>query len=173
MTGTQIDRLMSRQECADLIVRTARAIDRCDETLLRAQFHDEAQDDHGSFKGSIDEFVKWVMPVLHTMERTQHILGQMLIEMDGDGAVSETYFEAHHELMIDGAMQHMIAAGRYLDTFERRGGIWKISKRHAVYDWQSVQPSTDSADRSSPGDIAYGQRGDSDASYAHFSGIRS
>ncbi len=65
-------------------------------------------------------------------------------------------------------MQHMVAAGRYLDSFERRDGIWKISKRHAVYDWQSVTPSSDSFDRKNPGGNAYGQRSRDDASYAHF-----
>ena len=164
----RLEILADRQDCADLIVRTARAIDRCDEALLREQFHPDAHDDHGGFKGSIDEFAKWVMPVLGTMERTQHILGQMLIEVDGDTAASETYFEAHHELMIENVMQHMIAAGRYLDKFERRDGTWKMSSRHAVYDWQSIVPSTDAFDRENPAGNEYGQRGADDASYAHF-----
>ncbi len=81
MGAKRLEILADKQDCADLIARTARAIDRCDEALLRAQFHVDAEDDHGGFQGSIDEFVVWVIPVLQSMERTQHILGQTLIEV--------------------------------------------------------------------------------------------
>lgn len=160
--------LADKQACMELVARTARAIDRCDEKLLREQFHEDAHDDHGSFRGTIDEFVTWVMPVLHSMERTQHFIGQILIEPVGDTASGESYFIASHALMHNGEQQQMTAAGRYLDKFERRDGVWKISSRHAVYDWNSSVPCTDAWDRASPGDMVFGKRGDADASYDHF-----
>lgn len=167
--------LADKQACIDLVSRTARAIDRCDEELLRAQFHEDAHDDHGSFRGSIDEFVKWVMPVLHSMERTQHFIGQILVEVDGDCASGESYFIANHALSQDGEGRQMVAAGRYLDKFERRDGVWKISSRHAVYDWNSNVPGSDAWNRAgemaendlSSGSMAFGQRGHGDASYDH------
>src|SRR5690554_5256142 len=140
--------LADKQACMELVARSARSIDRCDEKLLREQFHEDAHDDHGSFRGSIDEFVKWVMPVLHSMDHTQHFIGQILVELDGDSASSESYFIAHHALKQEGEDRQMVAAGRYLDKFERRDGVWKISSRHAVYDWNRNGPTSDEWNRS-------------------------
>ena len=30
-----------------------------------------------------------------------------------------------------------------LDSLEKRDGIWAITHRHAVYDWNRLDPSTD------------------------------
>ncbi|MEO9599882.1 nuclear transport factor 2 family protein [Parasphingorhabdus sp.] len=168
MNMLSLEILAAKQACTDLVSRTARAIDRCDAQLLKAQFHEDAHDDHGSFKGSIDEFVAWVIPVLHSMEHTQHFIGQILIEVDGDSASGESYFIAQHALKQDGNDQQMVAAGRYLDTFECRDGVWKISSRTAVYDWNSNVRSSDGWDREAPGDMQFGRRGNGDASYGHF-----
>lgn len=163
--------LADKQACVELVYRLARAIDRCDEPLLRSLFHSDATDDHGVFHGTASDFVSWVMPVLHGMRRTQHFIGQVLIELDGELARGESYFIAHHQLpQADGPDSFMIAAGRYLDRFERRAGGWRIAHRQAVYDWNSTAPSTDSWDRDSPGVWSFGARGEADISYAHFAG---
>jgi SnoaL-like domain len=154
-------------ECAELVTRLARAIDRCDAALLASLFHPEATDDHGLFKGTAAEFVAWVIPLLKTMKQTQHVIGQCLIEVDGDSAAGESYFVAHHTVAGPDGDVFSLAAGRYLDRFERRGGVWKISHRHAVYDWNSVAPSSDSFKRDDPA-MAFGTRGITDPSYAHF-----
>lgn len=155
-------------ECAELVTRLARAIDRCDAPLLASLFHPDATDDHGLFQGTASEFIVWVIPLLKTMKQTQHVIGQCLIEVDGDTAAGESYFVAHHTVAGPDGDIFSLAAGRYLDRFERRGGVWKISHRHAVYDWNSTVPSTDTFDRANPGVRAYGTRGTADPSYAHF-----
>lgn len=157
-------------ECTELVTRVSRAIDRCDAISLKALFHPDATDDHGIFVGSAEEFIDWVMPVLATMKRTQHIIGQVLIEVDGDHAAGESYFIAHHAMSGPDGDVFMIAAGRYLDRFERRDGCWKISHRHAVYDWSSETPLTDKYDRAEQGPMVFGMRGRDDASYAHLAG---
>lgn len=155
-------------ECAELVAKVARAIDRRDADLLASLFHPDATDDHGMFSGTAAEFVAWVVPVLATMKQTQHVIGQVLVEVAGDRARGESYFIAHHTLPGPEGDLFMIAAGRYLDTFERRGGRWKILHRHAVYDWNSTVASTDSFDRQTPGTMAFGIAGLGDPSYAHF-----
>ena len=67
-----------------LFDRLARGIDRCDADLVRAVFHPDATDDHGMYKGTAADFVPWVMEVLAGMRRTQHMIGNVLIEVDGD-----------------------------------------------------------------------------------------
>lgn len=163
--------LLDKQSCAELVYRLARAIDRCDEKLLRSLFHPDATDDHGVFHGTAGDFATWVMPVLGSMRRTQHCICNVLIEVKGDKAYGESYFIAHHALPQDGGKdQFMIAAGRYLDKFERRDGAWKIAHRHASYDWNSAVPSTDSWNRAEPGAWTFGERGEGDKSYANFAG---
>ena len=76
--------LLDKQACVELVYRFARGLDRCDEAIVRSVFHADGTDDHGQFKGTVDEFVAWVFPVLATMERTQHVIGNVLVEVDGD-----------------------------------------------------------------------------------------
>lgn len=170
---SRLELIADKLECSELVTRLARGIDRCDADTVRACFHADATDDHGAFKGTAEEFVKWVMPVLKSMKRTQHVIGQCLIEVDGDKAAGESHFVAHHTIATPDGDILMIAAGRYLDRLERRDGIWKISHRHAVYDWNSSGPSTDSWNRDDPDNPSeYGQRGTADASYAHLQTMR-
>lgn len=159
--------MADKLECTELVTRMARAIDRCDAELLASLFHPDATDDHGMFVGTATDFIEWVMPVLATMKRTQHVIGQVLIEVDGEFAAGESYFIAHHALEGPDGDVFMTAAGRYLDRFERRDGIWKISHRRAVFDWNSSTQLTDSFDRDNPGSSTFGIRGEADASYAH------
>ena len=167
----RLQAMLDKSECRDLVYRLARAIDRCDEALLKSLFHDDATDDHGSFHGTAKDFVSWVMPVLNGMRRTQHCICNVLIEVDGDVAYGESYFIAHHALPQDGGPDRfMVGAGRYLDRFERRGGEWKIAHRQASYDWNSNVESTDSWNRDDPGAWTFGARGDADKSYANFAG---
>lgn len=162
-----LEALLAKQACAELVYRLARGIDRCDEALLRSVFHPDATDDHGMFKGSAADFVTWVLPLLATMERTQHFIGNVLIEVAGDTAAGESYFIAHHSLAESQAGTYSIAAGRYLDRFERRDGAWRIAHRQAVYDWSAAGPSTDGWDRGGLA-WAFGARGKADPSFPHF-----
>ncbi len=171
MARDAIQVLLDKQACTELVYRLARAIDRCDETLLRSLFHPDATDDHGAFHGSAAGFADWVMPVLHGMKRTQHCIANILIEPHDDVAYGESYFTAHHALPnADRPDIHMVASGRYLDRFERRDGEWRFAHRQACYDWNAQAPSTDNWKRDAPGDWTFGKRGDDDASYANFAG---
>ena len=171
MADAELRRLLDKQACTDLVYKLARAIDRCDEDLLRALFHEDATDDHGVFHGTARDFIPWVLEVLATMRRTQHCICNVLIEVDGDVAYGESYFIAHHCIPGEDGDQFMVAAGRYLDRFERRDGAWKFAHRQACYDWNAAVPSTDSWDRDNPGTWVFGQRGHGDKSYEYLKGL--
>ncbi|HEV2651744.1 MAG TPA: nuclear transport factor 2 family protein [Rhizomicrobium sp.] len=163
--------LLDKQDCIELVYQLARAIDRCDADLLRTIFHPDATDDHGVFHGTARDFIPWVMDVLATMKRTQHCICNVLIDVQGDKAFGESYFIAHHTIAREGQPDtFMLAAGRYLDRFERRNGEWKISHRQAAYDWNSSTNSTDSWNRTDPGQWTFGTRGQADKSYLNFAG---
>jgi hypothetical protein len=168
--GEVLDELLSKQACMELVHKLARGLDRMDETLLRSLFHDDATDAHGGYIGSASGFVDWAFGLLRNMERTQHFIGNVLIAINGNRAAGESYFVANHDLRSPaGDPLRMIAAGRYLDPFERRDGVWKIAHRQAVYDWNANLERTDTWDRSPETVRTFGQRGEADAIYAHLS----
>ncbi|GAA4809961.1 nuclear transport factor 2 family protein [Sphingosinicella ginsenosidimutans] len=159
--------LLDKQACVELVYRFARGLDRCDEAIVRSVFHADGTDDHGQFKGTVDEFVAWVFPVLATMERTQHVIGNVLVEVDGDRAWAESYFVAYHDLVnAYGGSLRTTVAGRYLDRFERRGGEWRISHRKFVSDWSASDARSDMWDREAPGPRIFGRRDRDDPLYA-------
>ena len=170
MTQDLVQELLDKQACVELVYRLARAIDRCDETLLRSLFHADATDDHGVFHGTAADFADWVMPVLLGMKRTQHCIANVLIEVRGDTAFGESYFIAHHALPnAQGPDTFMVAAGRYLDRFERRAGEWRIVHRHAVYEWTTHAPASDPLWSAPPlvNVLTRGRRNTGDPSYAN------
>lgn len=161
--------MLDKQACTEVIYRFARGLDRRDEALLRSLFHPDSTDDHGYFRGSGAEFVDWVLPLLAGMERTQHFIGNVLVEVSAEEAKSESSFIASHDLTsADGTPQRMTAAGRYLDRFRQHEGEWKLLHRKAVYDWNAVEPRTDAWDRSPDSSRDFGKPNAQDSVYAHF-----
>lgn len=156
--NARMEEMLAKQDCQDLVYRFARGLDRRDEATLRSVFHPDGTDDHGYFKGTGSEFVEWVLPLLGTMERTQHLIGNVLVEVRGDDAVSESYFLASHDLTgADGEPARMTAAGRYLDQFRKHEGEWKLLHRQAIYDWNANERRTDSWDRSPASERDFGK----------------
>jgi hypothetical protein len=126
-------------EIRRVLERYCRAIDRCDEDLVRSVYHPDAVDDHGTFKGSGWDFAKWVVVQLRAFEATMHTLGQSMIEVQGDRATSETYCIAYHQRRGADGNSLLTFGGRYVDELERRDGEWRLSKRVVVHDWNKVE----------------------------------
>lgn len=145
LTETEVEKLITlinQNEITAVVYRLARGLDRRDKDLLASCFHSDATDDHGLFVGPASEFCDWVIEELGKYERTQHLIPQINVVIDGDKASTESYFFAHHVVPAETKLD-VIAAGRYLDHFEKRDGVWKIKHRKAVYDWSRVDDSKD------------------------------
>ena len=157
-----IEDLLARQEIADVILRYARGIDRLDLELVRSCYHPDAYDDHGAFKGSVDEFVDAAGSFLQRWTATQHFMGNMLIEVDGSVAKAETYAVAYHRREAeDGTGKDDVMGIRYVDRFEQRGGDWKIAHRVVVTEWRRVDPVKGAKGRGQVG--VWGRRDATDA----------
>ncbi len=139
------DELADREAIRDVLVRYCRASDRCDEAMLRDVYWPDAQDDHLEFSGSVDAFVAYSTPILSAMRFNQHLIGNVLIEIDGDRADVETYYQGYHSVPDEqGNRRDVFAGGRYLDNFEKRDDEWRILKRFVTVDWFREYP--DAAD---------------------------
>jgi hypothetical protein len=138
----RLDGLIARQDIHDALMRYCSGIDRGDLALVLSAFHDDALDNHsGVVETAVERFTRTVVeggPIW-----TSHNIGNILIQLNGASAVSQSCFTAWHRLDIEGRTYDWVIAGRYLDRFECRAGDWRISYRTVVYDCQrfdEVQP---------------------------------
>lgn len=165
-----VQTLLDRQAISDLIALYSRGLDRIDEATLRSIYHEDAIEDRGEglFIGRAQDWVDWTLTVLPLFSATQHGILQSLIDVEGDIAYGETYFQAYHrfadtsgenpdanafrlataedvsdELVWPEGDTEVILAGRYLDRFEKRRGIWKIAYRKMICDWCRTQSVAD------------------------------
>lgn len=136
-----IAELIARQEITDVLHRVARGTDRGDVDLYASCFHEDGTDYHGLSNGS----VRNILNVLGKTKLvfTQHAITNIMIEIDGDVARSESCFNAAHQGPDeDGRMWDEEIRGRYLDRLERRqGGPWKIARRVVLWDWSRILPA--------------------------------
>jgi len=139
----RVSEFVSREEIRDLSRRYMRGLDRLDMVLLASVFADDATVDYGFFQGSAQDFVGFAHGALKDHIANHHMIGQMLVDVDGDTGVGEIYFQAYHRLMADGEEQELFIAGRYVDRYVRRHGAWKILFRSEVSDWTRTVPVAD------------------------------
>ena len=150
----------------DVVYKYCRAIDRLDRELLESVFHDDSIHHHGEYEGPSAQFCDFAFDILSKMEHTQHLVGNILVEVDGNVAWSESYWQAFHRIAkgkdfsdsggfvadhdpsID---EDVFVSGRYIDKFEKREGEWRIVKRQGVHDWVRFEPATDKGWREGPG----------------------
>ncbi|MEZ4333103.1 MAG: nuclear transport factor 2 family protein [Myxococcota bacterium] len=139
----RLARLLDRQEIERILHGYCRGIDRRDLALVRACYHDDATDRHGSFFGDADEYVAWVDGLLARYRFTTHALHQISIEFgaDPDLAAAETYGVSVHRGDPTKPHQNLATAFRYLDRFERRKGVWRIASRVAIGEWSLRLPA--------------------------------
>ena len=132
--------VLDKSELHNLVLTYCRACDRRDYTLLRSLYHDDAIDDHGDmFCGSADDFVAWLPGVLGSFDATVHSISNALFIVEGNKAEGEIYTQAYHRTPAPDA-QEIIIGGRYLDRYERRGGVWRLIHRSLACDWCDVRP---------------------------------
>ena len=159
------DALADRLAISDLMLSYCRGIDRLDHDLVANCFHPDATDTHGSFQGTIAEFIDWAFGVLRRYDSTMHLVANHLATIRGTAAVSETYGIAYHRSSDSDPRRNLTVGFRYLDRVERRdGGPWKISRRIATTEWVTAPGA--GSEWPIPSDSAIGQRDHSDPLYA-------
>lgn len=135
----RLDILWSEREIRAVLQRYCRGLDRLDEELIKSAYHEDAQDDRGVIRGNAHDFVKQIVPLLRdTYSGTLHTLHGSTVEVDGDTAGVESYCTAHHYRENDGVKRVEQFAGRYVDRFERRDGVWRIARRVVLNDFSLV-----------------------------------
>jgi hypothetical protein len=166
MVDPLLETLVAKQAITEVLYRYCRGLDRMDRGLALSVWHPGGTADYGPlFHGTGEEFVTWVWRaheqgfVAHS-----HQITNILIEVDGQEAVSEAYVTvALRTGPTNGRVLDIVGRGRYLDRWSQRDGTWAIDHRQFVDDFQSLyeMPLTELTDSQQ----STGRRGLDDPSY--------
>jgi len=159
----KIATLLAKQEIYELACRYSRGLDRLDRELLLSVFHEDGWCEYGFSNGIPSDFIDFAIGALKDHEANQHMVGNVLIDVVGDEAFGEVYFNAYHKIRTDQGFEDVIIAGRYLDRYECRDGEWKMAYRSERVDWSRTEQSQDSYFDQAP-DCLRGER-NTDAVY--------
>jgi hypothetical protein len=134
-TDKELKELLHKEAIRQQLYTYCRAVDRGDKELMRQVYHPDATDNHGVFEGLASDFIDLnIDEIMPGLKLTQHTLGNIMIELEGDVAKAESYVTAYHRVEQADGLYDILMWGRYLDRFERRGGEWKIARRQCVFD---------------------------------------
>lgn len=154
-----------------LVHAYCRAVDRGDIDTLRNLYHDDAEDDHGSFStGGVDDFLSQLEAARPYILSMQHNITTANFAISGNTAEGEIYTMATHTFGAGDRDIDVIVGGRYLDKYERRSDTWKFIERKIVTDWAHINDPS-SVDLSHPitKDTPVGSPNANDPSYQFFS----
>jgi hypothetical protein len=130
--------LADRQEIAELCIRYTFALDTKNWQLLESCFTSSPVFVHpgGRLEG-FPEILARTSAALGPLTATQHLLGNILVQVGGERAGSTCYFHAQHVRTDTPGGDLYIIAGRYDDTLLRTPDGWRIAERRQTYLWRA------------------------------------
>ncbi|TAL00312.1 MAG: nuclear transport factor 2 family protein [Rhodospirillaceae bacterium] len=157
-----------RQAITDLIYRYCRSMDRIDAELGYTIWHENAVVDYGEevYRGSGRGFIDFVCGQHRHLLTHTHQVTNIIIELDGNRAGSESYVTATLRMMQGNQLKQITNWGRYVDQWSCRDGRWGIDKRVAIRDFDEIRDVT------AMNNLDRGRRDRSDPSYATLRGPR-
>ena len=139
-----MSRAEARLDIMELSARYMRGLDRLDRASIAQVFWPEAHLEYGIYDGGPEAFVDFALGALASHEANHHMLGQILVEFEGDGAFGEVYYQAYHRTRdTAGDKRDLFISGRYVDRYEVRDGVWKIAYRSELVDWVREEAAAD------------------------------
>src|SRR5260370_33448021 len=132
-----VQRLTDQQEIADLCVRYTIALDTKDWAQLESCFAPSPVFVHpGGRLVGFPAILERTKAALTPLTATQHLLGNIVVKVDGDTARSMCYFQAQHVRAGTPGGEMYVIAGRYADALTRATDGWKITERVQTYAWR-------------------------------------
>lgn len=153
----------------DCLARYCRGIDRMDAQVHASVYWPDGIESRGThiYEGPAPGFIDWVKGFIEPL-RTQHFLGQSIIEFTGAGTANvETYVQAYHLGKGNFNAEELIVGARYLDKFEKRGDEWRIKHRTMVVDYHRTKTASET-DRYVVGGANLGKKAPHDLLYSAF-----
>ncbi len=134
----RLDELLDKQDIMECLARFSRGMDRFDRDIYLSAFWEDAEMAAGPFVGSAADCWDWALPMHEAGQiLTHHALLQTTIDLDGEEAHTETYYQFVGRNRDESIW---IAGGRYVDRLEKRKGEWRIALRTNVIEWCTLPP---------------------------------
>jgi len=101
MPEIDLQALADRQAITDALYRYGRALDRMDYALALTVWHEDGLADYGEdiYQGTGHGFIDYCFKVHAEMIAHQHLIANIIIELDGDAAASEAYYMSSHRIL--------------------------------------------------------------------------
>jgi hypothetical protein len=136
---SDVNALIDKQEITEICYRYGLAIDTRDWPLLRSCFTPDVV----GYYGAPDPYLGYqaieslCRTTLESLSATQHLIGNVLVEIDGDVATSSCYLQAQHVGRGVAEGEQFIFAGRYVDRLVRTTDGWRIAERRLEPMWSA------------------------------------
>jgi hypothetical protein len=131
MDDDRLQRLCDERDIQRTLILFARAMDDRDWSVMAEILAADADGDFGTGRlhGSA-AIIELIRGFLDSCGPTQHLLGNVVIDVDGDNAVSRTYIRDVHLRSDADASARFYTLGDYNDTWQRHAdGTWCLTKR--------------------------------------------
>ena len=136
-TSTDVAELIDRVAVSDLLAAYCSALDAQDWARLREVFVPDAECDYGTLgnpKGA-DAIVSLVSSTLTGLDATQHLVGNVVVRLNGDRASADCYLISQHVRTGTPGGDHYLLGGRYEDRLVRTPEGWRIAFRRLHRMW--------------------------------------
>jgi 3-phenylpropionate/cinnamic acid dioxygenase small subunit len=126
---------MDRAEIVDVTLRYCRALDARDYDALDDVFTPEARADLMEELEGREAIKVRVRRALEPLDRTQHLVGNHQVEVNGDRATCSSYLQSQHVRREAEGGPNFIVAGQYEDRLVRTQEGWRIEFRRLLVWW--------------------------------------
>lgn len=131
MDPDRLQRLCDERDIERALTLFTRAMDDRDWTAMAEIFADDAEGNFGTGRlyGSA-AIIELIRGYLDNCGPTQHLLGNVVIDVDGDNAVSRAYIRDVHLRSDADSSARFYTLGDYKDTWLRQAdGTWRLTER--------------------------------------------
>ncbi|MGO9225104.1 nuclear transport factor 2 family protein [Mycobacterium sp.] len=140
---TSLQTLLDEREIVRGLARFARIADAKSFDELDGVFAQDLTFDYGS--GKVQSGIAALRALMSRhLERcggTQHLVGSITVDIDGDSAVSRAYVQARHQRVGDFVGPVFDSNGEYSDQWERRSEGWRIVHRDVTWAANTGDPT--------------------------------
>lgn len=131
----RLDVIESKNAITDIINQYTHAFDRRDRDLLRGLWWDDATFSLGEIGGPFtgpDAILEGAEGLWAANTVMHHWMANVVIDLTGDRATARSTVDVMVANVDQGPVQ---VGGLYSDTFTRRDGVWKFSRREFAVDY--------------------------------------
>lgn len=138
-----VQQLLDKQEIAELCYRYGLYLDAKEFTKMNEIFAEDAVADYLDMpkcegRQAIEDTVR---TALAPFDASQHLIGNVVVTVDGDTAESVCYLQAQHVKRGTDGGDNFIIAGAYRDTLRRTENGWRITHRRLDGLWTEGNPA--------------------------------